>query len=58
MSISKKRALEIFEKDLDIIQKRLNDTTIHRRKSEKEKMLEKKQALEYIISLIKRSKHK
>lgn len=56
MSVNKKRTLEILEKKRDIIKSRLNDKTIHRRKSEVEKMLEEIQALDYAISKIKRSK--
>ena len=56
MSVNKKRALEILERKRDIVQTRLNDKTIYRRKKEQEKMLEEIQALDYAISKIKRSK--
>ena len=56
MTIKKKRTLEILEKKRDIIKTRLNDKTIHRRKSEVEKMLEEIQALDFAISKIKRGK--
>lgn len=56
MNVNKKRALEILERKRDIVQTRLNDKTIYRRKKEQEKMLEEIQALDYAISKIKRSK--